>query len=59
MSDSEGIVWALTSDRETRYTPVLPESTKEFSASGQQFMSVSLVPYIPYYLVFRAVENSM
>jgi hypothetical protein len=59
MPGAEGVMGAFAADRETGYPPVLSEGSKELFAPGQQFMRVTLVAYIPDYLVFRAIEHAV
>jgi hypothetical protein len=59
MPCAEGIVWALGTVGEPRYSLVLSECIEPYPSSGKQLMGVTLVPYIPDNLVLGTVEYSM
>ena len=59
MSAGEGIVFAFQRSREWTDAVQLAVGTEVVAATCQDFMSVSLMSYIPYDTVVRGVEDIM
>ena len=59
MSCVETVAVAFFSLRKTADAAVFAQINKAVSSSGQYFMRIRLVSYIPYDLIFRQIERQM
>src|SRR5699024_10734215 len=59
MSPAKGIIITLFSAWETTYSMITPVGMKFFSPAGQNFMAISLMPYIPNQQIPRSVKDIM
>ena len=57
MPYAEGVVLAFTALGESTESIVFPVRWKHVAAAGKDFVSVSLMAYIPYQLVVRRVKH--
>ena len=59
MPRNKGIVHTFMRFRETRESPVLTESVKAVSASGDNLVDIALMTYIKDDAIFFAIINTM
>ena len=59
MTGAKSIVFAFASFRETAHSFELPVGMKSIFSSSEYFMTVCLMPHIPYQCIIRGVEHIM
>jgi len=57
VANAEGVVFTFAALRESTQATVLAVGVKPVAASGQNFVTVSLVADVPNQLVFRCIER--
>ena len=59
MPRSEGVIIAFRTIGETGQSAILPERVEPVSPACNKLMNITLMPYIPYELILRAIEHSV
>ena len=59
MSADEGVIFALSRCREGMQTPKFTISIEDVASASKNLMSISLMPHVPDYSVFRGIIDIM